>query len=277
MQKTEKLTTRNRRLPQIPSGPGQQQQPLPHGNGSAQGLTNSLFGFAKKLTTVATTPTTQHAQSVMRTSQSFTLPPLSRVGPKRPGRGAKLPQVPQGGLPPQAMPQNGAGNCSRRQLPNRDGYYSRSLEQDPQLLAGHHPVGQHQKLDTVLEAGRGVRKLPVPVVKTGTGRNGIINGGPSNGSAMVNSSNGMSQQQPQMPGSNTAYNHIHFDGEPMTVPGPGPMGPGPMGPTMQGMGPPGGPLSQQQQQQPPMMQDSLVTQGMVGSMPSDMNQMPNWT
>ena len=241
----------------------------------------------------------------MRTSQSFsTLTPLSRVGPKRPGRGAKLPQVPQGGmLPPLQHPHrpqqpNDGGANSRRNLPHRDGYYSRSLENDPtsqhhQQIMGppgeHHPQ-QHQKLDTVLEAGRGVRKLPVPIVKTGTGRNnGMMNGG--GGPMNMTNHNGISvqphpqqqQQQQQMPGTNTAYDHMIFEGDPQQQrgPGPGPMGPPPPmgggpppGPHMPGggMGPP---MSQQQQQ--PRMQETMVNQGMVGPMPTDINQMPNWT
>lgn len=279
-QKTEKLSTRNRRLPQIPGRPGQPgsgQQPS-MANGSAQGLTNSLFGLAKKLTSSTATPTTHtNPQSVMRTSQSYTtLPPLGRVGPKRPGRGARLPQVPQGGVL-QQLPSNGGSN--RRHLPNRDGYYSRSLENDPEMMMGHQ---QQQKLDTVLEAGRGVRKLPVPIVKTGSsGRNGgMMNGGPvgNGGGVMGPNSNGMmmgpqqhpsSVQHQSMSGQQYDENML-YDGEPMSMSGPNPMGPH----IQPGMGPPQ-PMGQhpQQQQQQAMMQDTMVNQ----SMPLDPNQMPNWT
>lgn len=165
----ERLTTRNRILPQIPlAAPA-----------TSSSLTNSLFGFAKKLT--GNTPTTHHppplpgaaaqpppaggrmglrgaataaatAASMMRSSQSF------NQGPPRPGRGAKLPPVPMGN--------------KRRQLPDRSGFYSRSLE--------NNDYGPHnQPVNTVLEAGRGVRKLPVPMVKSAT--NGVMSGGGGGG------------------------------------------------------------------------------------------------
>ena len=171
-QKPERLTTRNRRLPRIPNplsavtGAGSAAAAAASASGGGNALTTSLFGFAKKLTTAATplshhppTPFGQQRQEVaLKNSQSISGGGLSGPPSRRrptaqgrpPGRGAKLPSVPKIGGDDAARP--------RRQLPDRAALYSRSLEGLlPQLKS---------KRDTVVEAGRGVRKLPVPVVKS---------------------------------------------------------------------------------------------------------------
>ena len=129
-QKPERLSTRNRRLPQIPTSSTSGHM----ANGGSHTLTSSIFGFAKKLTNVATSSIAHSASATtatlsngirggfpnqtgrhrlpaiptMRTSQSFINGGNQQQ--RRPGRGAKLPAIP------------GAG---RRQLPG--GFHSRSL------------------------------------------------------------------------------------------------------------------------------------------------------
>ena len=190
--KPERLSTRNRRLPQIPSSSAI------FGTNPTGTLTNSLFGFAKKLTSgPQPTQQQQHQQPEqpnrhLPTQNGFfskftgaqqqnvpvfpTAPPLKRTLPnshsfgggvnpiiggsspgqlRRSGRGAKLPMIPgTGPMAPNAP--------VKRQLPNRGGLFSRSLDN-----------GEPPKLDTVLEAGRGVRKLPVPNVREASSVSGM--------------------------------------------------------------------------------------------------------
>ena len=217
-QKPERLSTRNRRLPQIPSstatGAGAHQQ-QPH---TASNLTSSIFGLAKKFTSGVTTaavatmshntttvsslsghrpsvrqfPTAPPRNSMMRASNSFGAGPLGgqQHTLRRSGRGARLPMIPGGPTP--LPPPSAAGGGTRRQLPSRGQFQSRSLDNS-------HP---HEKLDTVLEAGRGVRKLPVPVVRTGS--NSLL-GNPMNAptpyeQAMLGGGGGGGGQQPAVNG-----------------------------------------------------------------------------
>jgi hypothetical protein len=167
---------RNRKLPKIPNPLAVAGLTANMGGGATPGntLTTSLFGFAKKLTS-ATSPSSHHPPTTfgrqrqevtMKNSQSFT-------GSAFTGSAA----VANGGMghrhhhhqqQQQQQQQHQQGRLSRklpavprivgrRQLPDRSGYHSRSLE-------GSVPTN---KLDTVLEVGRGVRKLPVPLVKSG--------------------------------------------------------------------------------------------------------------
>ena len=156
-QKPERLSTRNRLLPQIPSSTNVIAT-------TTNTITNSIFGFAKKLTgshqthqqqqqplhmqqqrfqqgqqrVLPTAPPLNRSNNMMRPSQSFGNSPQTL---RKSGRNAKLPMIPNAAA---------AGN-NRRHLPQ---FFSRSLDEP--------------KLETVVEAGRGVRKLPVPVVRNGT-------------------------------------------------------------------------------------------------------------
>ena len=188
-QRPDRLSTRNRKLPQIP---GQ----MPGVNGSASGLTGSLFGFAKKLT--GTTPQHGHPppmgpNGLMAGRAGYntnSLPGSAKAGRRgRPGRGAVLPSVP-------SVP-------GRRTLPDRAGAHSRSLEHD------HRAMGPTTKLETVLEAGRGVRKLPVPMPKTGTGA-ARANGGPFE-HMLFNRSLDESMAMPPMPMGNPENVMMHSE------------------------------------------------------------------
>ncbi len=233
-QRIERLSTRNRRLPQIPTSAA---QAASAGAGELNTITNSFFGFAKKIghaATAITTPSQPHPphnwsvgrqqqqhqlqppppqqqqqqQTVFhgqqpqqqqqqpgffgRLTQHFpTAPPLKssqsfnntvpqrqqqqqQQQQRRPGRGAKLPQVPTTAAAAAAAAAAAGSTTAaappppRRRLPDHSGLLSRSLDHQQNVGNG--------KLETVLEAGRGVRKLPVPVVRTGNNNGAAANG-----------------------------------------------------------------------------------------------------
>ena len=133
-QKTVSLSTRNRKLPQVPKNV--------NGNAVGAGLTNP--GVPP--------PKASSWASRVRNSKSFNLPfsSFSGVaqaaqrsnGVQRTGRGAKLPVI----------PGTVHGSAMMRTRPDRlTGAQSRSLD---------YTTRQNCTLETVVEAGRGVRKLP---------------------------------------------------------------------------------------------------------------------
>ena len=162
LQKPVALSTRNRKLPQVPAN------------------ANSGVGGGPSLTNTMTTSVTKTRPSV-RSSRSFHLPFASAFGATdgattqqaghlsslsnrtaKSGRGAKLPVVPGSANTAHAhvQPQHdGRAGVSgffgsitgRRKLPDRGTAQSRSLD---------YP-GAGPTLETVVEAGRGVRKLPL--------------------------------------------------------------------------------------------------------------------
>ncbi len=286
--------------------PQQQQQPP-----QQKKLLPFSFGFGKSQTEQQQQQHMQQQQQqrmfqtapplAMRNSQSFQLPGLggglnSGTG-RRPGRGAKLPQVPMGvnpgmtngggggllgGLAGMMNGGGGGGMQRRRQLPDRGGMQSRSLEQDYNNHV-NMPLPNQQPMDTVVEAGRGVRKLPVPMVRTGTngGMNGAAVGGAPNGGAGPGGG-GM--------GAPTPFEQMLLENPNLEMPGAG--GPVPPPGMVGGMGLPGGggmPTTPMQQQQPgpppmggmmpqqpqgpPMMQEDP----MAAAAAAAMGTMPNWT
>ena len=157
-QKPVALSFRNRKLPRLPTS-----QP-----------TNVGIGVP-----VQSRMAQQKPQAAVRGSRSFNMPFGSLFGGGggqangnlrqqgvppvgRSGRGAKLPVVPgtvpaNTGLFPSLFANRSAAN--RRQLPERSGPHSRSLENDY-----YDPNRVRSTLETVVEAGRGVRKLPAQPV-----------------------------------------------------------------------------------------------------------------
>ena len=182
---------------------------------------------------------------------------------------------------------------SRRKLPDRGTAQSRSLD---------YPNGGGPAMETVLEAGRGVRKLPPQPVGTSTlNRGGGLwqNGGST---AMMNGNlsmphQGPPAQQPQPPqGPNMAPGPMVANGPlPMDMGGPpGMMGP-PMGPQVGPPPPPMGPMgsmgpmdpTQTQPMANGMMNPAMGNSAMVGNgyLPGQethnhmqmMPQQPEWT
>lgn len=167
--KPDRLSTRNRRLPMIPSDHNVNGGTMGHNHsGNNQSITNSIFGLAKKLTSSRDSNginsghriMNQHdhnlamGPNLLRNSTSFN----NQFGVRsRPGRGAILPTVPTA----EVMP-------GRRTLPDRSVAVGRSQESETMLLPSRTPSMHH----TILEVGRGVRKLPVPLVKTSSRPNG---------------------------------------------------------------------------------------------------------
>jgi len=288
LQKPVALSTRNRKLPQVPANANL-------GVGGGPSLTQAQ--------NTMTTSVTKTRPSV-RSSRSFHLPFASAFGAgggnnptqqqpghahgamsslsnrtTKSGRGAKLPVVPGSAntAHAHAQPQqhgntahgvhaqsqqhgpNTAGGVSsffgsitgRRKLPDRGTAQSRSLD---------YPGGP--TLETVVEAGRGVRKLPLqPGGATNLGKNrwqngstGMMNGnaGMMNGSAgMMNGSagmmNGNTHQMNQMNDQNLSgmqpqqQQQMQQGPGPMGPAGPMQMGPGQMGQPQPNMQPMGGP------------------------------------
>eukprot|EP00094_Tigriopus_californicus_P003244 TCALIF_03120-PB protein Name:"Similar to cac Voltage-dependent calcium channel type A subunit alpha-1 (Drosophila melanogaster)" AED:0.11 eAED:0.11 QI:85/0.68/0.56/1/0.86/0.86/30/131/2029 len=171
--KPERLSTRNRRLPMIPSDHVNGGTMAHNHSGYNQSITNSIFGLAKKLTNSSRDSNginsrhrimDQHDHNFsmgpnqLRNSTSFN----NQFGVRsRPGRGAILPTVPTA----EVMP-------GRRTLPDRGVALGRSQDVEVLPPLSRTPSMQHH---TILEVGRGVRKLPVPLVKTSSRSNG---GGP---------------------------------------------------------------------------------------------------
>ncbi len=172
--------------------PQQQQQQQPQ---QPKKLLPFSFGFGNKQTQQQPAVQSQQQQQrvfetapplAMRTAQSMmNFGGVNTATGRRPGRGAKLPQPPAGAIPGGGMIPNGGlafNNTApprRRQLPDRGGLQTRSMDSDYGAVPGPFQQQQQQPqrpmtLDTVVEAGRGVRKLPVPMVRTGT-----VNGGGS--------------------------------------------------------------------------------------------------
>lgn len=146
-QKPASLSTRNRKLPQVPKNV--------NGNTVGFGLTNPNVPPAKPSSWA----------SKVRNSKSFNLPFSSFAGVAtaaqrsngvpRTGRGARLPVI----------PGTVHGSAMMRTRPDRlSSVQSRSLDYDNR---------QTCTLETVVEAGRGVRKLPAqPAVQPGVGAAG---------------------------------------------------------------------------------------------------------
>lgn len=185
-QKPVALSFRNRKLPQVPAN-------AHTGVGGGPTLTSTMT------TSVNKTP----RPSVVRSSRSFHLPFASAFQSNQPpqaatnqnlnrsSRGAKLPVVP--GSQPVQQPGSALGGfwgsiTGRRKLPDRGATQSRSLD---------YPGGP--TLETVVEAGRGVRKLPLhPTGSLGRGRqstnlwqNGTTNNMMNGTNNMMNGTNNM--------------------------------------------------------------------------------------
>lgn len=202
-QKPVALSFRNRKLPQVPAN------------------ANSAVGGGPTLASTYTTSVTKTRTSV-KSSKSFNLPFASafmatdrnqpsaaRGGPNRISRGAKLPVVP--GTQPAGVSGFFGSITGRRQLPDRG--QSRSLD---------YP-GSGPTLETVVEAGRGVRKLPI--------QPGVMNRG---GGPLTNiQTGGPMQVGPQVgpPVNNLVYQNGNCNTMGMMQMGPGPP------PMQQQMGP----------------------------------------
>lgn len=163
-QKPISLSTRNRRLPRVPSSQAQSQFPSVGVGVPAPGSS----GVGGRM------PSAAGKQNV-RNSRSFNMPFGSIFGlgsgnngtmmgnghiPPRTGRGAKLPVVP-GTVPANTgfMPSlfgSRSAMANRRHLPDRAGPLSRSLDTGDY----YDQTRARSTLETVVEAGRGVRKLP---------------------------------------------------------------------------------------------------------------------
>ena len=164
----------------------------------------------------------------------------------------------------------------RRKLPDRSTAQSRSLD---------YPGGVGP-METVLEAGRGVRKLP-PQPGTST----LTRGGPPGGlwqnggsTAMMNGNLSMPHQGPngQLP---QQQGPMPMGPHPMDM-GPPMMGPTPMGPTAMGpqVGPHMGPMGSMEPPQGPMPNGMMNPVGGNGYLPGTqdahmqmMPQQPEWT
>jgi hypothetical protein len=160
-QKPVALSFRNRKLPQVPAN-------------ANFGIGGGPIGVPNTMTTSVT-----KTRPSVRNSKSFNIPFAGAFGggggggnnaaisaaANRSSRGAKLPIVP--GTQPAAAAATGEKGtgfwgafANRRHLPDRAGPQSRSLDYNNPPGVGGGPT-----LETVVEAGRGVRKLPAqPVV-----------------------------------------------------------------------------------------------------------------